>query len=71
MSKLLDRPDNRAGTAMSDSETDSDVLFESRSKQPNGLVHGTGRSGSALLNGDTRNGHTKYSTTRLGRRIKA
>uniref|UniRef100_A0A8D8HIY1 Dyslexia-associated protein KIAA0319-like protein n=1 Tax=Culex pipiens TaxID=7175 RepID=A0A8D8HIY1_CULPI len=62
---------NRAGTAISDSETDSDVLFESRSKQPNGLVHGTGRSGSALPNGDTRNGHTKYSTTRLGRRIKA
>uniref|UniRef100_A0A1Q3FBJ4 Putative serine-type protease inhibitor n=2 Tax=Culex tarsalis TaxID=7177 RepID=A0A1Q3FBJ4_CULTA len=62
---------NRAGTALSESETDSDVLFESRSKQPNGLVHGTGRSGSSLPNGETRNGHTKYSTTRLGRRIKA
>ncbi|XP_058449707.1 dyslexia-associated protein KIAA0319-like protein [Malaya genurostris] len=54
-------------TALSDSETDSDVLFESRSKQ-NGLP---GRSGGGLANGDVRNGHAKYSTTRLGRRIKA
>ncbi|XP_055595253.1 dyslexia-associated protein KIAA0319-like protein [Uranotaenia lowii] len=63
-------------TTLSDSETDSDVLFESRSK-PNGFPAGrpgSGASGSVagLVNGDVnRNGHTKYNTTRLGRRIKA
>ncbi|XP_053692975.1 dyslexia-associated protein KIAA0319-like protein [Sabethes cyaneus] len=57
---------NRTGTALSDSETDSDVLFESRSKH-NGVP---GRVTSGLPNGDVRNGHAKYSTTRLGRRIK-
>ena len=51
---------SRNGTTMSDSETDSDVLFESRKQ------NGT----SKLVNGDARNGH-KYSMTRLGRRIKA
>ncbi|XP_055539334.1 dyslexia-associated protein KIAA0319-like protein [Wyeomyia smithii] len=57
---------NRTGTALSDSETDSDVLFESRSKH-NGVP---GRVPSGLPNGEVRNGHAKYSTTRLGRRIK-
>ncbi|XP_021701542.1 dyslexia-associated protein KIAA0319-like protein [Aedes aegypti] len=55
----------RTGTTMSDSETDSDVLFESRSKQ-NGIPPGRVK----LANGDVRNGHAKYNTTRLGRRIK-
>uniref|UniRef100_A0A182YN71 MANSC domain-containing protein n=1 Tax=Anopheles stephensi TaxID=30069 RepID=A0A182YN71_ANOST len=63
---------NRAGTTISDSETDSDVLFESRSRQ-NGLL--PGRSGNGgLPNGELRNGaggHPKYGVTRLGRRIKA
>lgn len=48
------------GTSLSDSETDSDVLFESRSKS-NGILRS---------NGAVKNGQTKYSVTRLGRRIK-
>uniref|UniRef100_A0A182QFI0 MANSC domain-containing protein n=1 Tax=Anopheles farauti TaxID=69004 RepID=A0A182QFI0_9DIPT len=63
---------NRTGTTISDSETDSDVLFESRSRQ-NGLL--PGRSGNGgVPNGELRNGgggHPKYGVTRLGRRIKA
>ncbi|KFB46235.1 AGAP008639-PA-like protein [Anopheles sinensis] len=66
---------NRAGTTVSDTETDSDVLFESRSRH-NGLL--PGRSGNgAIPNGELRNGsssgggHPKYGVTRLGRRIKA
>ncbi|XP_053672289.1 dyslexia-associated protein KIAA0319-like protein [Anopheles nili] len=63
---------NRTGTTISDSETDSDVLFESRSRQ-NGVI--PGRSGNGgLPNGELRNGgggHPKYGVTRLGRRIKA
>lgn len=48
------------GTSLSDSETDSDVLFESRSKS-NGILRS---------NGSLKNGQSKYSVTRLGRRIK-
>lgn len=47
------------GTTISDSETDSDVLFESRTKQ-NGILRSS--------NGDAKNGGHKV--TRMGRRIK-
>lgn len=47
------------GTTISDSETDSDVLFESRSKQ-NGILR--------TSNKDAKNG--SHNVTRLGRRIK-
>ncbi|XP_058057134.1 dyslexia-associated protein KIAA0319-like protein [Anopheles bellator] len=67
---------NRAGTNLSDTDSDSDVLFESRSRH-NGLLP-VGRSGNGgLPNGELRNGtgaaggHPKYGVTRLGRRIKA
>lgn len=50
----------RANT-LSDSETDSDVLFESKTKL-NGILR---------TNGTSKNGIPKYATTRLGRRIKA
>lgn len=47
---------------MSESDTDSDVLFENQSK-PNGILRN---------NGLTKNGRKNYyATTRLGRRIKA
>jgi len=48
------------GGTLSDSETEDDVLFESRIKH-NGILKN---------NGDVRNGAPKYTTTRLGRRIK-
>ncbi|XP_050082789.1 dyslexia-associated protein KIAA0319-like protein [Anopheles aquasalis] len=65
---------NRAGPNNSDTETDSDVLFESRSQRHNGLLP-VGRNGG-IPNGELRNGgngtgHPKYGVTRLGRRIKA
>uniref|UniRef100_A0A2M4ABB6 Putative serine-type protease inhibitor n=1 Tax=Anopheles triannulatus TaxID=58253 RepID=A0A2M4ABB6_9DIPT len=65
---------NRAGANNSDTETDSDVLFESRSQRHNGLLP-VGRNGG-IANGELRNGgsgagHPKYGVTRLGRRIKA
>lgn len=47
------------GTTISDSETDSDVLFESRTKQ-NGILRNS--------NKDAKNGG--HNVTRLGRRIK-
>ncbi|XP_037047576.1 dyslexia-associated protein KIAA0319-like protein [Bradysia coprophila] len=53
-------PSLTRGTSLSDSETDSDVLFESRSKS-NGILRS---------NGSVKNGQSKYSVTRLGRRIK-
>lgn len=51
---------NRTTSMSDESDTDSDVLFENQSK-PNGIL----RNGAAKEN--TRN----YTTTRLGRRIKA
>uniref|UniRef100_A0A6B2EFS6 Putative serine-type protease inhibitor n=1 Tax=Phlebotomus kandelakii TaxID=1109342 RepID=A0A6B2EFS6_9DIPT len=53
-------PPSRRGTVLSETDTDSDVLFETRSKQ----------NGSVRLNGDARNSANKYSVTRLGRRVK-
>uniref|UniRef100_A0A1B0CQZ9 Serine-type protease inhibitor n=1 Tax=Lutzomyia longipalpis TaxID=7200 RepID=A0A1B0CQZ9_LUTLO len=53
-------PPSRRGTVLSETDTDSDVLFETRSKQ----------NGSARLNGDARNAANKYAVTRLGRRVK-
>uniref|UniRef100_A0A1L8D917 Putative serine-type protease inhibitor n=1 Tax=Nyssomyia neivai TaxID=330878 RepID=A0A1L8D917_9DIPT len=53
-------PPSRRGTVLSETDTDSDVLFETRSKQ----------NGSARLNGDARNAGNKYAVTRLGRRVK-
>lgn len=51
------------GTSLSDSETDSDVLFENKSKQQNGVIK---------KNGIARNGpKIPYTTTRLGRKINA
>lgn len=50
------------GTSLSESETDSDVLFESQSNS-NGKQR--------LKNGSAKNGQKLYATTRLGRRIKA
>ncbi|XP_059616383.1 dyslexia-associated protein KIAA0319-like protein [Phlebotomus argentipes] len=50
-------PPSRRGTVLSETDTDSDVLF---SKQ----------NGSTRLNGDARNSANKYSVTRLGRRVK-
>lgn len=46
---------------MTESDTDSDVLFENQNKS-----NGVHRS-----NGAVKNGHKTYATTRLGRRIKA
>nr|XP_016933919.1 dyslexia-associated protein KIAA0319-like protein [Drosophila suzukii] len=63
-------------TSLTESETDSDVLFETRTKS-NGLgkhkshnshSHGHGSSGGSLSSG--REGH-KYGTQKLGRKIKA
>lgn len=57
----LPTPYNRT-TSLTDSETDSDVVFETRSK-PNGIL----RSNGAPRN----NSHTsKYATTKIGRKIK-
>lgn len=47
-------------TSLTDSETDSDVVFENRTKSTNGVLRS---------NGVSKNG-PKFSTTRLGRRIK-
>lgn len=49
------------GTSMSDSDTDSDVVFENRTK-PNGILRS---------NGTTKNSSKqKFYVPRLGRRIK-
>lgn len=51
---------NRA-VSMTESDTDSDVLFENQNKS----------NGIHRPNGTVKNGHKNYATTRLGRRIKA
>ncbi|XP_055375563.1 dyslexia-associated protein KIAA0319-like protein isoform X2 [Condylostylus longicornis] len=52
-------PSYHRGTSLTDSETDSDVLFESNSKQ----------NGNLRQNGANRSS-SRYSKTRLGRKIK-
>lgn len=52
---------NRTAVSMTESDTDSDVLFENKNKS-NGIHRG---------NGTVKNGHKNYAVTRLGRRIKA
>jgi len=72
---LFSLADSR-NTSLTESETDSDVLFETRTKS-NGLgkhkshnshSHGHGSSGGSGSSG--RDGH-KYGTQKLGRKIKA
>lgn len=53
-------PVNRATSMSDESDTDSDVLFENQTK-PNGIQR----------NGSTKENSRNYTTTRLGRRIKA
>ncbi|CAD7078937.1 unnamed protein product [Hermetia illucens] len=55
-----DIPSFTRNTSLTDSETDSDVVFENRTKSTNGVLRS---------NGVSKNG-PKFSTTRLGRRIK-
>lgn len=57
----LPTPYNRT-TSLTDSETDSDVVFETRSK-PNGILRSNGTP-------RTNNHTSKYATTKIGRKIK-
>ncbi|XP_001352876.3 dyslexia-associated protein KIAA0319 [Drosophila pseudoobscura] len=67
-------------TSLTESETDSDVLFETRTKPShNGIggkhghksAHGHGSSGGGSGGSSGREGHSKYAVTKLGRKIKA
>lgn len=64
-------PTDSRNTSLTESETDSDVLFETRTKS-NGLgkhkSHHHGSSGGSGSSG--REGH-KYSMQKMGRKIKA
>uniref|UniRef100_A0A0A1WK70 Dyslexia-associated protein KIAA0319-like protein n=1 Tax=Zeugodacus cucurbitae TaxID=28588 RepID=A0A0A1WK70_ZEUCU len=55
-------------TSLSDSETDSDVLFETRTKPHNGIL----RSGHTAKHSkhNSSHGHNKYALTKLGRKVK-
>ncbi|XP_053957907.1 dyslexia-associated protein KIAA0319-like protein [Anastrepha ludens] len=53
-------------TTLSDSETDSDVLFETRTK-PNGILRS---SNAAKHNKHNSHGQNKYAITKLGRKVK-
>lgn len=61
----LSRVDSR-NTSLTESETDSDVLFETRSKS-NGIGKHKGHHSSSQ--GSGREGN-KYALTKLGRKIK-
>ncbi|CAD6999550.1 dyslexia-associated protein KIAA0319-like protein [Ceratitis capitata] len=51
-------------TSLSDSETDSDVLFETRTK-PNGILRNTAKNTK-----HNSHGQNKYTITKLGRKVK-
>lgn len=62
------RLDSR-NTSLTESETDSDVLFETRSKS-NGIAKHKGHHNSSSQGSSGREGN-KYAITKLGRKIKA